>query len=566
MWTLKCSRANMIGGGEEENRKSVLVYLIFTLLMVFLLFQKVGYNIDELLSYGLANQTSGQPWFEDGVNYTPSQTPWLSYFTVQKGAAFDLRSVWANQTSDNHPPFYYLILHIICFLFPGKFSKWFAGSINIVFALLTLYIVRKLVYELTDSWNMVRVISLFYILSGGILYTVLFLRMYVMTTFLFSLATWLFIHATVFEKLSWRFYASLILVSYIGMLTHYYFILYLFFLCLVFGIWLLFQKRYLEMMLFAISLGFSGILAVATFRSIIWHILLSGRGVESLENMKGSLPDYLKRLVSFYQFINGRLFGGILTYVIIASIFICIFYKWVVRKNTCKVTDEETDGSDTIQQKGRTIKWLLMLVPSISYFLLVSKIAVYIDARYLSPAYSVFMVWILCGIFVMGKRIVEKRYLIPASGLLLAVMTVNSWRVCSGDLMYKDVKEISSRAEEYALCNCLYIYDVDWRTTLSFLEVPYYKSVTFYKDNNLESLADMQDLSDTEMVVCIAGDSDPQEILNYIMEVCPSLNAYQEIHSFVYTTSYYLYEDSQTLDSGIINTQTFASVEFQSYA
>lgn len=187
MLTLKCGQITII-----RKLIAAIVYLIFALLMFFLLSQKVNYNIDELLSYGLANHVNGQAWFNEGVTYIPAQSPWLSYLTVQEGHAFNLQNVWANQASDVHPPFYYVILHTICFMFPGKFSIWFAGSINIVFALLTLYVVKKLVYELTEDRKAASIVSVFFVLSGGILYSALFLRMYVMTMFFVSLITCLF--------------------------------------------------------------------------------------------------------------------------------------------------------------------------------------------------------------------------------------------------------------------------------------------------------------------------------------------------------------------------------------
>ncbi|MFR6590175.1 MAG: hypothetical protein ACLURV_08710 [Gallintestinimicrobium sp.] len=36
------------------------------------------------------------------------------------------------QTYDVHPPFYYLPLHTVCSLFPGRFSKWSGIGLNIV--------------------------------------------------------------------------------------------------------------------------------------------------------------------------------------------------------------------------------------------------------------------------------------------------------------------------------------------------------------------------------------------------------------------------------------------------
>lgn len=305
--------------------ESAIPYLVLTLLMVFLFLHKINYHIDELLSYQLANHVSGIS-SEDGVTYIPPQSPWLTYLTVQEGG-LDFQHVWKNQASDVHPPVYYLVLYLICYFFPEKFSIWYAASINIVFALLTLFIVKKLVYELTNSQNMTSAISLFFILSGGILSSLLFLRMYVMTMFLVSLVTWLFLYSTRLRKLSYRFYVPLILVSYIGALTHYYFIVYLFFLCLVYGIWLLGCKRILETVLFVFSMGLSGCLAVITFPSMLKHMFLGGyRGVESIENLKGSVSDYAIRLGSFYQFVNERLLGGVLTYVVWGGYF-CGLYQ-----------------------------------------------------------------------------------------------------------------------------------------------------------------------------------------------------------------------------------------------
>ena len=521
--------------------KSVIPYLVLILLMVFLFLHKANYHIDELLSYQLANRASDIS-SEDGVIYIPPQSPWLTYLTVQ-GGEIDFEHVWKNQASDVHPPFYYLILYLICFLFPGKFSIWFAASINIVFALLTLFVVKKLVYELTDSRNMVSVISLFFVLSGGILSSLLFLRMYVMTMFLVSLVTWLFLYTTRFPKLPRRFYVTLILVSYIGALTHYYFIVYLFFLCVVFGIWLLFCKRFLETVMFVFSMGLCGCMAVITFPNMVGHMFSGYRGVESIENLKGSASDYVTRLRSFYQFTNERLLGGVLTYVVLAGIFLWIFSKWTVWENTPKISNGNTIINDGEHHNKKMIKWLLVVIPSICYFLLVSKMAVYIDFRYLSPLHAVFIAWIMSGIFVIGKRILEKRYWIPAAGLLLSIVVVHSWQTCGVGVQDANTEKIRSHAETYASCNCIYIYNERWRFLSSFMEASHYKSVTLYHVNNMEFMADMQCLSDKEMVVCITNDCDSQVILKNIMEVCPSLNAYQEIPSFGYTVNYYLFED-----------------------
>lgn len=317
---------------QKIKKESIIIYVLFTLFMVIILLNKVNYNVDELLSYGLANSMNGETIrFDDGLSYIPARSPWISCMTVQSGGRFDFQHVWENQANDVHPPFYYLILHFICSFFPGKFSLWFAGSINIVFALLTLWVVRRLTHELTDSHNMVWIVSVCFITSVAILSSVAFLRMYIMTLFLVSLISLVFVLAVRQKMLSGRFYGTVILVSYIGALTHYYYIVYLFFLCLVFGIWLLFNKRYKETLLFALSMGLCGGLAVKTFPSMLEHMFLGGyRGAQSIENLKGPVSVYLERLRSFYGFINKGLFGGFLTYAVVMLVFLWFLSRWTM--------------------------------------------------------------------------------------------------------------------------------------------------------------------------------------------------------------------------------------------
>ena len=101
--------------------------------------KKEGYFVDELWSYGLANSTeyphiySIQGW--DQKWQTPEY--YMNYIEVEKGQQFDYRTVIYNQTQDNHPPLFYLILHTVCSLFPGTLSKWYGIVPIIIYYALT---------------------------------------------------------------------------------------------------------------------------------------------------------------------------------------------------------------------------------------------------------------------------------------------------------------------------------------------------------------------------------------------------------------------------------------------
>ena len=86
-----------------------------------------------------------------------------------------------------------MFLHTICSFFPEKFSKWYAGSINIFFALLTLYTSRKIVLNLTNNKEICNIVSFAFILSPGILSAISFFRMYIMAMFFTTLLTYIII-------------------------------------------------------------------------------------------------------------------------------------------------------------------------------------------------------------------------------------------------------------------------------------------------------------------------------------------------------------------------------------
>ena len=59
---------------------NVLPYLVFVFLMVFVIFLKVDYHLDETLTYALSNHAGSyymEP--EEGIRYEPSTQPYVDY-------------------------------------------------------------------------------------------------------------------------------------------------------------------------------------------------------------------------------------------------------------------------------------------------------------------------------------------------------------------------------------------------------------------------------------------------------------------------------------------------------
>ena len=92
------------------------------------------------------------------------------------------------------------------------------------------------------------------------------------------------------------FYIPVILVTYLGAMTHYYCIVYSFFISAVYGIYLLFKKDYKGVLYFCITMAIAGLLSYITFPPMINHIFSGYRGQEATSNFF-DLSDYITRFI-----------------------------------------------------------------------------------------------------------------------------------------------------------------------------------------------------------------------------------------------------------------------------
>ena len=175
---------------EKVEWRLAAVLMISLIMLIYYGNQKEGYHVDEVYSYGLANseylpfmhfgqhdynvkewmaeygagESLGQLFsnlardfrilkecgfqLKESViyqDYLTAQansadtrtTAWvpgqayMDYVTASANSTFNYASVYYNQRGDVHPPLYYMLLHTICSVFQGRFSKWFGLGLNI---------------------------------------------------------------------------------------------------------------------------------------------------------------------------------------------------------------------------------------------------------------------------------------------------------------------------------------------------------------------------------------------------------------------------------------------------
>lgn len=506
---------------------SILLYCFFVLFMILAIHGKKNMHVDEVYSYSLANSVSGIGMtIEDGKTYYPSDSPYIDFMSVDVARRFDYATVWENQATDVHPPLYYMILHTICSFFPNSFSIWFAGMINIVFAVGTLFFLRKIVFLLTENELVKRLVSVAFICSAGILSSITFLRMYTLAMFWITAFTYLIIKQ-IGGGHTVRRYVVIMCVTLGAALTHYYCIVYIVFCSIAFGCYLLYSRFWKGMGLFCLSEGVAAVSSVCIFPAMISHVLSSGRGNESISNfMDHSLIGFFNRLQKFFHIIDGQLFGGIFIYIF----FILLLFMLIMNRNTFKRAMDE--------KKITIIRYACIIVPAILYFILISKIAVYTTDRYMFPIYGVLFAVVFSGISECFRmmRIQSWVYLLA---ILAVVMDLNSWEKIDWKYLYRDSEALLDTASEYSDVDCLLIYDATFEINPTYYEVSEYHSITYMRKDELELLSSWDISKKNHLIVMITEDDG--NILEQVMDASSNWNSYDILGGYAYTNTYYLH-------------------------
>ncbi len=494
------------------------LYILFTVLMLIVLSFKKNFMEDELLTYNLAN---GKGWLApvDGQKYVPAEEPFIEYLTTD--GHINIERVWTRQRLDVHPPVYYLLVHLICCVFPNSISIRYAGVINIIFQLLTLYIIRKLIDRFDIDKKEKTIISLTYILSAGILSISSLLRMYVMLGFWIALIT--YIHVSNLRDYKIKTYLGIFAVTVLGALTHYHYILFVFFLSLMAGIYALIEKRIKDAIGLIVTMAASGVASYLIFPAMINHMFFEYRGTEAIDNLKNG--KLIERISGYFDVLSKEMFGGFL------AVFICIILFAVVLNFV-------SDNKLTDISKDEVRKFLYILIPAICFFMFVSKTTPNISVRYMYPIYPITLVGIMILTYkVFEIYITKEKYRVAILGILMSVCVISGYFQCNWDWLYLDSVPYVERAEQQGLdTDAFCFYSGSWRILPSYLELIQYRSATFYDIDSEFDINTVFPWEDRKVsVFCIGLDDDQKEMV---------LNSMSENHFTVIDEQQFRYSDT----------------------
>lgn len=531
---------------------TILVLIITVIFMFYWIGQKEGFHEDEIFSYGSSNykwdnvfQAAGKSDFLNrtiekyvigdsigktieniryylsnqdefgrlaGEIHSGDKPVWKTsedareYLTIGEGDVLNYFSVYYNQSRDVHPPLFYILVHLASSIAYGVFSKYIIFSINLIFFILSFYIIRKIFILFDKKWLGLIALVL-YGLSMGAASTVIFQRMYMMITF-FGLA-YLYVNLKILKnnleitkKEKWQLFWTVLL----GFLTQYYFCILVFIIFILMLIRFIQKKEYKMLKKYVVIHVVTAIVGIILFPAAIYHIFFSYRGVNLIENGRSfgqTILFYIQRIAEAYSVNN------ILIFALLALVIIGIFIKFIIFKKDKK--------------KIRNLySYLLIIIPTVLYILIVSKMAPDIEAKY-AMRYIMPILPELAIIFVLGisKIFENKKVVYGLTTALVLVITVNGIITNEPKYLYRGYNNYLEIADEYKGLKSVYAVDNAFTHLTSLPEfMTYDKSLIINMNyDKLDFLKTDEEIqSENQFILTIKKWMNVEDTLNQILE------------------------------------------------
>lgn len=533
---------------------TIILLIITVIFMFYWIGQKEGFHEDEIFSYGSSNykwdnvfQAAGKSDFLNrtiekyvigdsigktleniryylsnqdefgrlaGEIHNGDKPVWKTsedakeYLTIGEGDVLNYFSVYYNQSRDVHPPLFYMLVHLVSSIAYGVFSKYIIFSINLIFFILSFYIIRKIFILFDKKWLGLITLVL-YGLSMGAASTVIFQRMYMMITF-FGLA-YLYINLKILKnnleitkKEKWQLFWTVLL----GFLTQYYFCILVFIIFILMLIRFIQKKEYKMLRKYIIIHIVTAIVGIILFPAAIYHIFFSYRGVNLIENGRSfgqTILFYIQRIAEAYSVNN------VLIFAVLALAIIGILIKVIILKK-----DEK--------KINNLYSYLLIIIPTVLYILIVSKMAPDIEAKY-AMRYIMPILPEIAIIFVLGiSKIFENKkaaYGLLAVIVIVLVITVNGIITNEPKYLYRGYRNYLEIANEYKDLKFVYAVDNAFTHLTSLPEfMTYDKSLIINMNyDKLDFLKTDEEIqSEDQFILTIKKWMNVEDTLNQILE------------------------------------------------
>ena len=548
---------------SSKDRLRTIRYVLLVLQLVMCIIvgaKKQGFHEDEYYSYYSSNRTAGL--FVTDRQWQDTDTI-KDEFVVIPGQGFNYSLVSTVQSWDVHPPLYYDILHTACSIVPRLFSKWIGIVVNMVAFVIAWFLLLKLMDLLRVSEGTKLLILAIWGFNPMTVSFVMFTRMYMwMTVFIICCAL---LHIRLLQaaravedtilmsdkesvfKFWLRYVLPVMACSYLGFLTHYYYLIYFVFTGMCFTIWLLFRrsgtkgkfsKKIYKAAIYVCSCAVALGLAVVTYPSAAAHIFAGYRGTEAISEFS-TVTNLPSRILFFTGLLNKDVFAGV--FLVAAVILLVLFVVLRIRVSS---------------------EYMMLVVSGCAYFIVVAKTGLLLGEtsnRYEMPVYWLFILIIITALelalYEISLRIetgksfslqIKEHVETVTRGILhVFCLFLILWGI-SCDLsgsnilfLYREEGQKVQYARDNKDIPVVVMYnsatpDKVWWITNELLEYP---KVYFVDQENDAAIDDEMIASSDKLIVYAADDDNQTRVLQMIVDSSDKLDSYKEVgHEENWTT------------------------------
>ena len=471
----------------------ILIQCIYITVMFGI--NKQGFHSDELWNYGFANSTEGTHVFKEDIgDVLRNVDSWQSsqqlrdYITVDKSEIFNYSSVYYNATQDYNPPLGYMMLHFICALFPGTWSKWYCFALNIIcFAIMQIYI-YKLTKSLTKNDNAGLIACFFFGFTMAAQNITIFLRIYSPAT-MFGIMLIYYAHELYAKRNSGEncksIYVKNFIVNLLGCFTLHFFLPFAFIVTLMYCLYYLFSKHIRRFFAYGLTMAASVGLSIAIFPATIRHMFGDSQYYSSLTYTYRQYPAMWQNKI-YWAYMTNDLFGvhnsiwktmtgvytlyiiGIILFITIPLCFVFRNEKWL-KNIISKIKEIVFDIAKKIKNFQYT---LIVLISTVTFVILIAafKTSVYsmgrTCTRYIFIVYPVMAVFAVVTVWYIITYMVKNEHIRDIICVVMSMVFFGLSIALASDAYYFRHKEEGvtlTGIEDNA--NCIIVTNETWTLT-----------------------------------------------------------------------------------------------------
>jgi uncharacterized membrane protein len=316
---------------------NVFFILSAVFLQIFLLFQKDSFHVDEIFSYGMSNSVNGWILFsspQDLDNQIIKSEEIRNYLIPSEKSSF--KQTWINTESDNHMPVYSILFRGFSLLFGNNnllLPVVIFNVLTFLFLLVGVYLIGKKLYK--------EKYVLFFVSFFAFLQPVLSLAIYVrMYLLLMTFSIWsLYFVIRYFLHQNKKDLIGVFIFSLMTILTHYYGIIFCFFMVGVACLMLSFLNKYKKVFCLGITGLLSMINAYFIFPSMLKVGISGSRGTQFWDSLINFVNNPFLQIKKQIPFFYNPVFGNIYWFLFFIILF-AFFYIKIKQKGLLKNGDK----------------------------------------------------------------------------------------------------------------------------------------------------------------------------------------------------------------------------------